>query len=335
MASPDLMLTLQEELGRGGMGVVFRAYHNALCRTVAVKFLIQPAGVEGRPDAARFKREMEVLISLEHPNIVRVLDAGIHKGRLYYAMELLEAQDLGRILDTAERLRWEEATRVIDQLLAALNYIHARNLVHRDVKPANVMIEWSGRVVLMDFGAVRKLDVISLAQGLRVVGTVNFVAPEILNGKQATASTDLWSLGVTAYRMLSGLMPFQGSAIGHILAAITGQEPARLADVVPDLPPELAPFIHRFLEKDPDRRWRSAAEARSALRALPCVRDRADIARTPVAAPSRPRSTAPERKTGPRTVMRPPRRGRWLWRIAAVALVLVGTWLAVRFFLIP
>lgn len=248
------------------MGVVYRARHADLGREVALKVL-KPAGPAGpsQPDRLlRFRREMDVLMALSHPNVVKILDAGEVDGQLYFAMELLDADDLASLLKEP-RMPVGSVLSILDQLLDALDYIHAKNLVHRDIKPANIMVDRTGRAVLLDFGIVRDLDGTVLTAPETILGTPRYFAPEILSLDPATASADLWGLGVVTYEMLAGEPPFTGSTLAALASEIRCQDPVPVAVHRPELPAELAGFVHRFLEKDPGQRWPSARAARDEL----------------------------------------------------------------------
>jgi serine/threonine protein kinase len=253
------------ELGRGGMAVVFRALHEGLDREVAIKFLqTGPQGLDSG-EIARFKREMDVLIALSHPSIIKVLDAGTMDGQLYYVMELVRAKDLGQLLKSRGPVPLDLACSVLDQMLDALDYIHARGLVHRDIKTSNIMVEDSGRAILMDFGIVRKVEGTILTKAGMLIGTPAYCAPELLADQPASPASDLWSLGVVAHQMVTGRFPFEGTNISSLIYNIVNTPIPSLLDSRADVPRALAACLDRLMRRQLDRRWTSAREARKAL----------------------------------------------------------------------
>lgn len=245
------------------MGVVYRARHERLNRTVALKVL----RAEFADDDAfreRFMRESQSLAALHHPNIVTVYDAGEDQGRLYIAMQYIDGPDLARVLHREGPLPPARAMWIIDQLADALEAAHARGLIHRDVKPGNVLLD-NERCYLSDFGLTKSASVVTAvtAPG-QFIGTVHYSPPEQIRGKQLDARADVYALGGVLYRMLAGEVTYPRD---DDMAVIHGQlydEPPRLTDARPELPPALDAVIFRALAKDRDERFASCTELAAA-----------------------------------------------------------------------
>jgi serine/threonine protein kinase len=293
---------LIEELGRGGMGVVYKALHPALGREVAIKFLQGATEEITDVSKSRFRREMEVLMRLSHPSIVKVYDAGLADGRLYYVMELLAAKDLLWHQRRRGKLPSEVVLGLLDQLLDALEYLHTNKLVHRDIKPSNVVLEDSGRAILMDFGVVRLEGATVLTQQGHAVGTPKYFAPEMIQRGESGPASDQWSLGVVAYELFSGASAFDGESLPQLAYAILKNDPVPLAQAAPDIPAAVAPIIMRMIEKDPAKRWPSCGEARTALQAAMNQWEQAPDTLLETSLVPLPPAPAPSRPTGKRAV---------------------------------
>ena len=259
---------IEERIGRGGMGVVYRAEHINLQRRAAVK-IIAPDLAESAGFRERFTREARIAAALQHPNIVTVYDAGEVGGLLYLAMQYIEGEDLAAVLMREGRLRPYRAIDVCRQVASALDAAHAMGLIHRDVKPANVLIE--GRTAfLTDFGLTKRLDG-THAQITRVgdvVGTIHYVAPEQIEGGKVSARSDVYSLGCLLYHCLSGQVPFARETDVAVIYAHLSEEPTKLVDVRPDLPEGLDAVVAKAMDKSPDRRFPSCGDMISAARAV-------------------------------------------------------------------
>jgi serine/threonine protein kinase/CheY-like chemotaxis protein len=259
---------IEERIGRGGMGVVYRAEHLNLQRRAAVK-IIAPDLAESSGFRERFTREARIAAALQHPNIVTVYDAGEVDGTLYLAMQYIQGEDLAAVLMREGRLRPYRAIDVCRQVASALDAAHAMGLIHRDVKPANVLIE--GRTAfLTDFGLTKRLDG-THAQITRVgdvVGTIHYVAPEQIEGRKVSARSDVYSLGCLLYHCLSGQVPFARDTDVAVIYAHLSEEPAKLADIRPDLPAGLDAVVAKAMDKSPDRRFPSCGDMISAARAV-------------------------------------------------------------------
>jgi len=252
-------------LGCGGMGTVYRAEHLHLQRTVALK-LLTPALAADPAFRARFVREARAAAALVHPNIVAVYDAGEADGLLYIAMELVEGCDLAELIER-QRLAPGRAVAILEQIAAALDTAHARGLVHRDVKPANILIG-AHRCYLGDFGLTKRLASRSALTSVgQLVGTVDYVAPEQIEGGELDARTDVYALGCVLYHCLSGSAPYQMESDVQVLVAHLKRAPAPLRDTRPDLPLALDDVVARAMAKAKDDRFASCGELMSAARA--------------------------------------------------------------------
>jgi serine/threonine protein kinase len=265
-----------EEAGSGGMGVVYRAEEIGLGgRPVALKLL--PPALAGDPDfRARFLREMRVAAAIDHPNIVPIYRAGEDRGLLYLAMRYVHASDLRRVLETEGRLEPARALAILDQVARALDAAHARGLVHRDVKPGNILLAppvLDGdpeHVYLVDFGLARSdNDDRSIGGGGSFLGTPRYAAPEQAAGRPVDGRTDGYALGCVLYECLTGRPPFADGSGEAVLLAHLEAAPPRLTTLRPDLPPAIDQVITRALAKSPDHRFPTCraliAAAREAL----------------------------------------------------------------------
>ena len=253
------------ELGAGGMARVVRARDLVLDRDVAVKLL--PAGVVDPATRERFRREARWTASFAHPNAVAVFDAGEDRGQLYLVMELVDGPSLAAVLASRGRLSVADALCVADAVLAALDAAHAAGIVHRDVKPANVLLGPGGQVKLADFGIARRLDdlALDLTAAHTVLGTPRYTSPEQLAGWPATAASDLYAVGVVLYEALAGYPPFDGASAAVVAAAHQVAPTPDVAAARPDVPPAVAGAVSRALAKDPAARFPTAGAMRAAL----------------------------------------------------------------------
>jgi hypothetical protein len=256
------------ELGRGGMGVVHRAHDTHLDRHVALKVLT----VSARQDpaaAARFRREAQALAALHHPGIVSVFDSGEVDGELYLVMRLVEGADLAQRLSGYRRLDLGRTVELTTSVAAALDELHGKGLVHRDVKPSNILLEGSSqRPVLCDFGLAKSTDGSGgLTSTGMTVGTVQYMAPEQIAGDPATAASDVYALGCVLFHCLTGRPPFIGSDVHEIAVAHRTRSIPDAVLLQPDLPAAVQPVLERCLAKRPEERWASAGAVAQALRA--------------------------------------------------------------------
>ena len=237
-------------LGRGGMGVVYLAHDESLERPVALK-LIAPELLQDDEFRARFLREPKLAASLDHPNVIPIYEAGEYEGQLYLAMRYVKGTDLRATLEREGRLSPERAIGVLAQVAAALDAAHQRRLVHRDVKPANILIDEDGHPYLTDFGITKVAGGDSTDTG-QMVGTLDYLAPEQIRGEQVDGSTDCYALACVLYECLAGTPPFRRRTEGETLWAHMQGEPAPLRGK-----PELNRVLARALAKEQDERYES------------------------------------------------------------------------------
>ena len=259
---------IEEQIGRGGMGVVYRAEHINLQRRAAVK-IIAPDLAESAGFRERFTREARIAAALQHPNIVTVYDAGEVDGILYLAMQYIEGQDLAAVLRKDGRLRPYRAIDVIRQVASALDAAHGEGLIHRDVKPANVLIE--GRTAfLTDFGLTKRTDGThtELTRAGDVVGTIHYVAPEQIEGGQVSTRSDVYSLGCLLYHCLTGQVPYSRETDVAVIYAHLSEPPPKLTALRPELAAGLDGVIAKALDKSPDRRFPTCSDLVNAARGV-------------------------------------------------------------------
>ena len=253
--------------GRGGMGVVYRATQMALERVVALKLII-PELADDPSLRERFERESRIAASIDHPNVLPLYYAGEHDGVLYQAMRYVDGTDLRTMIRANGPLPSERAIPIITQVAAALDAAHARGLVHRDVKPANVMLGVGDHAYLSDFGLSRRTtSQDAWTRGGSVVGTFDYVSPEQIRGDRVDARADVYSLGGVLFTALSGQVPFPRESDEARLWAHLNAPPPKLSERSPGLPPALDPVIERVLAKRPEDRYPSAGDLARAARA--------------------------------------------------------------------
>ncbi len=254
---------LGEEIGRGPLGPVYRATDSG--RVAAVKLLTHDAA-RGADFLARFPAEMLALHRLNHANVVKFYDAGVHNGTAWYAAEFVDGTDAAALLKTRPQLNWaDDAVRIAVQLARGLKHGHHRSLLHRDLKPSNVLIAADGTVKLADFGVAKAFNLPPLALPADPLGTAGFTAPESFQGKPLTRKSDLYALGGVLYSLVTGRPPFQAATPAEFLHKHCYMLPDRPAHFVPDLPPDLDDLICTLLAKDPARRPATAAAVIEAL----------------------------------------------------------------------
>jgi tetratricopeptide (TPR) repeat protein/predicted Ser/Thr protein kinase len=245
------------KLGAGGMGEVYQATDTRLDRAVALKFL--PRQFSGDPDArARFEREAKALAALNHPNIVSVFDVAEHDGCPYIVMEYLEGHSVRQLVADGD-IKTESVLDIVAQIAQGLAAAHKHEIVHRDIKSENIIVTSEGRVKIMDFGLATWRGVTKVTQEGSTIGTMAYMSPEQAQGKTVDQRTDLWSLGVVFYELLTGRLPFAGEHEAAVTYSIVNETPEPLARYKSGVPDELQRIVDQALEKDPDTRYQTAA----------------------------------------------------------------------------
>lgn len=261
---------IESVLGKGAMGVVYLARDPVIGRRVALKTLTIPEDEEEAEEfRQRFLREAQAAGILNHPGIVTVFDAGVddETGLSFIAMEYIEGRSLREFLRAGHGFAYSEVSRIAAALAAALDYAHTKGVVHRDVKPANILFTPQGMVKITDFGVAR-LESSNLTATGQFIGTPNYMSPEQVAGGVVDGRSDLFSLGVVLFELLTGQRPFPGHTLTEVAYKIV-HEPARIpSQVRPGLPPAFNPIVLKLLEKDPDRRYTRGADVARALEAL-------------------------------------------------------------------
>jgi eukaryotic-like serine/threonine-protein kinase len=260
-----------EKLGSGGMSNVYKATDLILERTVAVKILAEHLSDDER-FVARFRREALAVARLIHPNIVQVYDTGVDDGRHYIVMEYVEGRSGAQILQRRGPLEPETAAELGVQACSGLDYAHRRGIIHRDVKPGNLMVVGGPvgggemTVKLTDFGIARAMEQTRITQVGSVVGTAAYLAPEQVRGEEATPATDVYALGVVIYQFLTGRLPYEGSSLAELAIRQQNESPLPPSTYNADVPETLGGAVLRALEGDPRRRYASAEELAGGLR---------------------------------------------------------------------
>ncbi|MGH7613407.1 MAG: protein kinase domain-containing protein [Gemmatimonadales bacterium] len=260
------------ELGRGGMATVYLAHDIALDRKIAIK-VMSPVLLTGEGMVERFKREARTAGQLSHPHIIPIYAVRESGGLLYFVMKFVEGRPLDSIIREIGQLPIPMVQTILQQVGSALGYAHRRGVIHRDIKPANIMIDADGWAVVTDFGIAK----VSQTQGLTVtgatVGTPSYMSPEQCAAKELDGASDQYSLGVVAYEMLSGKLPFVAESVMAVMYAHFNEPPPPIQLARPDCPPNIAAAVMRMLEKEPDSRFPTIDVAVAAIGGAPLAPD--------------------------------------------------------------
>ena len=255
--------TLTERVGLGGMAEVYRAKDNVLGRTVAVKVML-PQYAADPTFTKRFRQEAASAANLQSPYIVSVYDWGLDGETYYIVMEFLRGTDLKTAINERGAINQRKAAEIGSQIAQALTVAHEGGVIHRDIKPQNIMIQPDGNIKVMDFGIARAGDA-GLSQTATVLGTAHYVSPEQAQGKELTGASDIYSLGVVLYEATTGKLPFDGQDAVSVAVKQVNEIPAPPSTINPNIDPGLEAIIMKALEKDPNKRFKDAAEMRHVL----------------------------------------------------------------------
>jgi predicted Ser/Thr protein kinase len=308
---------VEELVGHGGMSSVYKAHDSLLERHVALKILHEQ--YNGDEDfVERFKREARSVAQLQHPNIVTVIDRGEEDGRQYIIFEYIDGENLKERIVREGRLDVGEALEIALEVARGLAFAHDNGLVHRDVKPQNVLLNGDGRAKVTDFGIARTVDVDGMTQTGTVLGTSNYIAPEQASGQRVDAHSDVYSLGAVLYELLAGDVPFPGESFVAVAMKHLHEPPPNLLDVRKDIPLRVAAAVDRALEKDPEQRFPTMDAFAAELEACLAELDRGEDGEATMVIPARQRAARRRKQVS-----------RWpvaivLLALLAIAAIVVG-----------
>ncbi|WP_372370912.1 serine/threonine protein kinase [Candidatus Uabimicrobium sp. HlEnr_7] len=249
---------LISEIASGGMGIVYRAVQLELERTIALKILFDQFARK-KKHLNQFYREARLSAALNHPNLVHIFEVGNDQGFYYYSMELVEGVNLGDRLLEEQKLSQEDALDIIIQAGQGLEHIHSFDIVHRDIKPSNFIIRHDGIVKIMDLGLARQLS--KLQKKASTMGTPYYMSPELIhNPQEANQRADIYALGVSFYRLLTGEYPITGNDAKEIIKNINEQIPKPITEIVPEVSPEIEKIIDKMIAKDPNERYQNMTD---------------------------------------------------------------------------
>ena len=317
-----------ESAGAGGMAQVYRGTDTVLNRTVAIKVL-GPQYAQDEGFVERFRREAQAAARLNHPNVVSVFDTGSDGPVHYIVMEYVAGRTLAQVLGAEGHLQPERAAEIAASVAGALSFAHAAGIVHRDVKPGNIMIAPSGEVKVMDFGIARAASSEPLTQTATVLGTASYLSPEQAQGGSVDARSDIYSLGVVLYESLTGQPPFQADSPVAVAYKHVQEAPVLPTEIMPGIPPDLEAVVLKAMAKNPANRYASAEEMREDLErflsgrpvlATPVLADAATVA-APVGAGAAAVAEPTMMAAAPEGLQRPAGRSRWLVGLGAGLLI--------------
>ena len=301
---------LVEQIGMGGMAIVYRAVDLRTGHSVAVKVL-RPEFNQDAEFVGRFQREAEAASKMTHHNIVNLLDVGMDGENRYLVMEYVQGKTLKELIQEKGRLNPQAAAQVAIRILSALQHAHQNGIIHRDIKPQNILVNADGHVKVADFGIARMADSSTLTRGDSVMGSVHYFSPEQASGQAADARSDIYSCGVVLYEMLTGRVPFDGDSPVAVAMQHLHAKPAPIESIAPDVPQAISHVCMMAMEKNPKYRYQSAMEMASELRlALEGRTERMQprlVETMPIPAPSPERRTV-NTDTGSQARRIPPRR---------------------------
>ena len=331
------------ELGRGGMAVVYLAHDIALDRKVAIKAML-PDVLRQEGMIERFKREAKTAANLGHPHIIPIYTVRESPDLLFFVMKYVEGRPLDSVIREIGQLPFDMVRTVVSQVGNALDYAHRKGVIHRDVKPANIMIDTEGWAVVADFGIAKVTEAHGLTISGSVVGTPYYMSPEQAEGVELSGASDQYSLGIVAYQMLAGKLPFDNPSLMALLLAHREAAPPPLASLRPDCPAPMRVAVERMMAKKPAQRFPSVREAVATFTSS--ARDDADAVRTammtlarsnpkPLRRVSTPRSPTPALAPRNRQAARPAARRPRRWQVPALIAVIaaagaVAGWLGLK-----
>ncbi len=317
---------ITEKLGKGGMGVVYKAQDTRLDRVVALKFL--PADSIAEADRQRFIGEAQAAARVHHPNICPIYEISEHEGQLFFAMAFVQGKTVTQLVRDGN-MQTDTALDIAIQVASGLEAAHRQGVVHRDIKGANIAVDAEGHAWILDFGIALRQESERITAAGNMVGTPAFMSPEQAQGLKVDRRTDIWSLGVLLFEMLTGQLPFRRKSDYSTIVAIVTEEVPPLSGLRPDLLPGIEQFLRKSLAKNPDERWQSAAEAAVELRR---IRETLSIHAVPPPGQFHTAETADTEAVTIPPITKPQRPRRIYILAGLIAMVIAAGYFAVRMF---